>query len=91
VFGLEFYLAVAALIGLICGAWGLVLERIGSGRGNFLGRAVTVCAIVFLGGSSVIAAFHRADGLVPLGLSSGFLVVGLLWGEPKAASSTSAE
>ncbi len=92
-FGLEFYLAMATLTGLVCGVWGLVLERIGPGRGrNSLGRVLTVSAIVFLGGASLVAAFHRADGLVPLGLSAAFLVVGLLWGEPTApASTTSAE
>jgi len=29
-----------------------------------------------------VAALHRADGLIPLGLSSGFLLVGMLWELP---------
>jgi hypothetical protein len=91
VFGLEFFLAVAAAVGFVSGAWGIVLDRVYSGRcPNTWGRWLTMGAIVFLGVGSMIAAFHRAEGLVPCGLSAGFLVVGLLWGEPSApVSSTS--
>lgn len=79
---LELWLTMAALIGFALGGWGILWARIGqaSGRTSW-GRALSVGALVFLGAGSVVAAFHRADGLVPLGLSAGFLVVGLLWGE----------
>ena len=30
-------------------------------------------------------AMHRAEGVIPLGLSSGFLVIGMLWETPPSA------
>ena len=49
-------------------------------------RRVTVwCSNDYLGMGQhpdVLAAMHRAEGVIPLGLSSGFLVIGMLWETP---------
>lgn len=80
---LEIYLLIIALFGLIFGTWAIVLAR--GRRGPFpvfCGRILFVFNLLSIGGSSLVAASHRADGLVPLGLLAGGLVVGMLW-EPQ--------
>jgi hypothetical protein len=47
------------------------------------GRLLFVGAILILGGSAGAAALHRAEGLIPLGLVSGFLIMGMLWEVPQ--------
>ncbi len=82
---LEMWLMMAAGLGLIMGAWGLMCFRNGGRSGSF-GRALSVTALVFLGAGSGFAAFHRAEGLVPLGLCAGLLLVGLVSCEPRPES-----
>jgi hypothetical protein len=83
---LEFWLLAGALAALIPGLWGLVWtrtsrrpERHGWGRKLFVGT------LVILGAGSLLAAFYRANGLVPLGLSAGFLVVAMFIESPRSA------
>jgi len=85
---LEVWLLAFTAIGLALGTWGIWWARVSRvrrlaswGRGLFTGT------LLFLGGSSFVAAFHRADGLVPLGLSAGLLVIGMLWEAPGSAQS----
>lgn len=80
---LEVWLLAITALGLALGTWGIWWarasreQRLASwGRGLFTGT------LLVLGGSSLVAAFHRADGLVPLGLSAGLLVTGMLWEVP---------
>jgi hypothetical protein len=80
---LEVCLLAFTAVGLALGSWGIwwarvsrVRKRASFGRGLFTGT------LVFLGGSSLLAAFHEADGLAPLGLSAGLLVTGMLWEVP---------
>jgi hypothetical protein len=81
----ESWLLALMSIGLIAGAWGIVWARTGGSRGGiYLGRGLFIATLLFLGGSSLLAAWHRADGLAPLGLSAGFLVIFMLWEAPAA-------
>jgi len=80
---LELLLVGLALAGLLLGSWGILWARFShaSNRTSW-GRSMFVVSIVFLAVSSSVAAFHRAEGLVPLGLTAGFLVIGMLWEVP---------
>jgi hypothetical protein len=80
---LEVWLFALALVGLVIGAWGILWARCSQIRQrSSWGQSIFVASIVVLAGSSSVAAFHRAEGLVPLGLTAGFLVIGMLWEVP---------
>ena len=80
---LEFWLLALAILGLVLGAWGILWARFSRANHRSLwGRSLFVAVIVFLAISSSVAAFHRAEGLVPLGLTAGILVIGMLWEVP---------
>ena len=77
-----FFLTVA---GLLLGGWGILWARAEEGVGRaWWGRRLFVGTLVSLGASSLVAAIHRAEGLVPLGLLAGSLVVAMLWESPRA-------
>jgi hypothetical protein len=83
---LEIWLMALALVGLALGTWGIVWARFSQISSRSLcGRGMFVVAIVSLAVTSSVAAFHRAEGLVPLGLTAGLLVVGMLWEVPPQA------
>ena len=83
---LEFWLFAGALGGLVVGVLGVLWTRgAGGTSGNSWGRLLFVGTLLAQGGGSLLAAFHRADGLVPLGLSAGFLVVAMFVESPRAA------
>ena len=46
------------------------------------GRRLFVLVLLGLGGTALAAAVVRAEGLAPLGLVAGLLVVGMLWESP---------
>jgi len=76
---LEIGFLVLTLIGLILGSWAILWVR--TSRKQllvFLGRCLFIATLLFLGGSGILAAMHRAEGVIPLGLTSGFLVIGML-------------
>lgn len=79
----ELWLLAIALFGFSLGIWGVLRDR--SGRS---GRQLGVGAMFVLGAGAIYAAIHRADGLVPLGLAAGTLVVAMLWGEPRPLEAT---
>ena len=82
----ETWLLALTVLGLVLGGWGVVWARTGCSRGGiYMGRGLFVATLLFLGASSLLAAWHRADGLAPLGLSAGFLVIFMLWEAPSAA------
>ncbi len=82
---LDFWLLLLAFAGLVLGGWGVLWARAGRVRGQVLaGRALFLGALLFLAASSLVAAFHQADGLVPLGLAAGALVTLMLWEAPAA-------
>ena len=49
------------------------------------GRRLFVVTLLSLGVTALFAALVRADGLAPLGLLSGLLIVGMLWESPTPA------
>jgi hypothetical protein len=80
---LEICLIALALVGLVLGAWGILWARFSQVKGRTTwGRGLFIATIIFLAISSSVAAFHHAEGLVPLGLTAGFLVIGMLWEAP---------
>ena len=82
----EVWLSALTIVGLVLGAWGIVWARTGGTQGGILcGRGLFIGTLLFLGGSSLLAAWRRADGLAPLGLSAGFLVIFMLWELPRPA------
>ncbi len=85
---LEVWLLGFTAVGLVLGSWGIWWARVSrvQRRASF-GRGLFTVTLVFLGGSSLLAAFHRADGLVPLGLSAGMLVTGMLCEIPGSSRS----
>jgi hypothetical protein len=81
----ESWLLALTVIGLVLGAWGIAWARTAGSRGGiYVGRGLFIGTLLFLGANSLLAAWHRADGLAPLGLSAGFLVISMLWEAPTA-------
>ncbi len=48
------------------------------------GRTLFIVVLLALGATGLIGAFLRAEGLAPLGLLAGLLVVAMLWECPSA-------
>jgi hypothetical protein len=85
---LEHFLLALTAAGALAGSLGIFWAR--SGRTNpivFWGRALFVTAELFLAGGAWFAALVRADGLVPLGLAAGFLIIVMLWELPQPSRS----
>lgn len=76
---LEIVLLALLAVGLTLGGWGILGGRARHGGPAWLGRWLCISAIVTLGCSSWLAAFHRAEALAPLGLAAGLLLVGMCW------------
>jgi hypothetical protein len=77
---LEVWLLALTLIGLVAGIFAIIWARTTrAGTRVSWGRRLFICTLLFLGGACLVAAFHRADGLVHLGLSAGSLVICMLW------------
>lgn len=82
-FDLETALLGLMGLGLLLGTWGILWTRMSRARKRISwGQTVFVATLIGLGASGAVAAFHRADGLAPLGLLAGFLVIGMLWEVP---------
>lgn len=80
---LELWLILLLLAGLVAGGWSITWARARqAGRRAAWGRGLFVATLLALGGSNMLAAFHRAEMLVPLGLTAGLLVVAMLWESP---------
>jgi hypothetical protein len=83
-FDLETALLAFTGLGLVLGTWGILWTRMSRARKRVSwGQAVFVATLIGLGASGAVAAFHLADGLAPLGLLAGFLVIGMLWEVPR--------
>jgi hypothetical protein len=82
----EWFVLIAMLVGLIVGScciyWVKAKPCPVSAR---WGRRLFVVTLLSLGGMALVAAFVRANGLAPLGLLSGLLIVGMLWESPAPA------
>jgi hypothetical protein len=80
---LEVWLLALTLAGSLLGSCGILLARVSRAPGLILcGRTLFLATLFFLCGCSLFAAFHRADGLILLGLTSGALVILMLWEVP---------
>ena len=72
---LESWLCALLVLCIIAGIWAILMTRADKGEeGVPWGRVLFVATLFVLGGCTMIAAFHRAETLVPLGLVAGLLV-----------------
>jgi hypothetical protein len=79
----EAWLLLLTLVGILAGSWAIFWARNASDPARrWWGCCLFVITLLELGAGGMAAAWQRADGLVPLGLSAGFLVVGMLWEGP---------
>jgi hypothetical protein len=80
---LDLWLFFSSLAGLITGGWGICWARTHPEQLRGLwGRRLFVATFLVLGGSGLIAALSRAQGLASLGLLAGFLLIAMLWEAP---------
>ena len=82
---LDLALLAVTGTGASLGVWAIWWARasVNSARTAW-GRWLFVCILVCFGVAGLVAAGFLADGLAPLGLCAGLLVVGMLW-EPAPA------
>ncbi len=77
---LELWLRVLTLVGVILGTWSIFWTRTAGPPGRAAwGRWLSVATLLGLGITGLVAAQARANGLAPLGLVSGWLLVGMVW------------
>lgn len=88
---LELSVVVLTILGVIAGGWAIVWARTARSASRALcGRLVFVGTLLSLGTIGLVAAFHRSEGLVPMGLLAGALVVGMLWEVPQPLGAAAA-
>jgi hypothetical protein len=74
-------------LGLVLGLWGICWARLApTARRARWGKCLFVVTFLILGAATFLAALNRLDGLAPLGLLSGLLVVGMVWDGPRPTS-----
>jgi hypothetical protein len=90
---IEMTVLIATLAGVLAGGCGIYFVKMLPNRRHARwGRRLFVATLLWLGGTALFAALTHADGLAPLGLLSGLLVVGMLWeGSPMPAADTSSQ
>ena len=82
---LELYLVITALSGLFLGIWSVNWARKNyRERRAWWGRRLFIGTLLLLIATILVAALARADGLVPVGLIAGLLLVAMLWETPPA-------
>ena len=83
---LEFALLILTVVTAAVGGWSIYwarAEQVGwRGRGA---RILFVLNLFALGATGLVAAFTRAQGLPPLGLVAGLLIVAMMWEGPAPA------
>jgi hypothetical protein len=85
--GFEICLFLLTILAVLVGSWAIFWARnVEDTARQFWGRCIFVGTLFFLGAGALIAAWQKADGLVPLGLCAGFLVIGILWESPVETS-----
>jgi hypothetical protein len=81
---LELWLLCTTLGGFFLGGVSISWARSEtSPRHVFWGRRLFITTLLSLGAAGLVAALHYAEGLVPLGLLAGLLVVAMLWESPR--------
>ena len=82
----EMTVLIATLIGLLMGVCCIYWVKVRPSADHARwGRRLFVVTLLSLGGTALFAAIVHADGLAPLGLLSGMLIVGMLWESPVPA------
>jgi hypothetical protein len=89
---LEVWLFLLSLAGLVVGGWSICWARTHPERvRGAWGRGLFVLTLIVLGGSGLVAACARAEGLSSLGLLAGFLLIAMLWEAPGKPALTTEE
>lgn len=79
----ELWIYAITLVGLVLGAWGIIWARCSKDQGRtWLGRGIVVITFIAVGSLGLVAALYRTNGVIFLGLVTGFLLVGMLWEAP---------
>ncbi len=82
---IEVTVLIATLLGLLLGGCCIYWVKVKPcKRRARWGRRLFILTLLALGIVALVAAVMRADGLAPLGLLSGMLIVGMLWEGPVA-------
>lgn len=82
---LEFVLLLTAILGLGLGIWSISWARSDyRQRRAWWGRRLFIATMLLLGVTIFVAAFAHAEGLVPVSLLAGILLVAMLWETPLA-------
>jgi hypothetical protein len=85
----EYSLLALTILCLFLGGLGILWGRASNcPHRTSLGRILFVGTLLLLGGAMQLAAFYEAEGIVPLGLLAGFLVVVMLWETPASKVAT---
>jgi hypothetical protein len=80
---IEACLFFLTILAVLIGSWAIFWARsLADASRRSRGRWLFVATLCVLGIGGLAAAWHKADGLVPLGLSVGFLVIGMVWESP---------
>lgn len=83
---LEFGVLFSTLLTAVVGAWSIWWTRADANSWRYRGgHLLFACNLVALGATGLVAAVARAQGLPPLGLVGGLLIVGMMWEPPPAA------
>jgi hypothetical protein len=84
---IELTVLITTLLGAILGGCSIYLVKVRPTPVHAkCGRWLFVATLLCLGGMALFAAIVHADGLSPLGLLSGLLIVGMLWESPAPAT-----
>ena len=84
---LEFGVLVLTLVTAAVGGWSIYWARAEPDSWRCRGgHLLFVMNLLALGAASLVAAVARAQGLPPLGLVAGLLIVGMMWEGPAPAS-----
>lgn len=82
---LELILLLTTVSGFFVGALSVCWARTHSRHPRGLwGRRLFVGNLLALGAIGLLAALYQADGLAPLGLVAGILIIAMLWEGPLA-------
>jgi hypothetical protein len=82
----EMTVLIATLLGAGMGGCSIYWVKVRpSSRHARWGRRLFVATLLSMGGTALLAALAHADGLSPLGLLAGLLIVGMLWESPAPA------
>jgi hypothetical protein len=80
---LEFGVLILTLVYAAVGAWSIYWARAEPRTWRCRGgQALFVVNLIGVGAAGLVAASARAQGLPPLGLVAGLLIVGMMWEGP---------